>query len=295
MKTLLLSLATGLMVIANAQEAPKKPNTPVTIFNSTRVINGHSTDMLWGNEMDIRISHRFGDMGTTGAASTAFGLDNSTDIRIAVEYGIMNKLNIGLGRCKGAGPQTQLADGYIKYAILQQNEEKSMPLSLTFLQTGTYSFMKATTDSTLPTSFAGNNVRRLSYCSQLLIGKKFGQRFSLIIAPTYVHRNFVAFEDENGLFSVGVSARIKITKVFSFITEYFHNLRSTDPILGLEYKNPLGFGLEFDTGGHLFMLNFTNSAGLSETQFIPYTASDWSKGQFRMGFTISRIIKFKHH
>lgn len=273
----------------------KPSSTPVTIFNSTRVINGHSTDMLWAHEMDIRISHRFGDMGTSGAARTAFGLDNSTDIRIGVEYGLMNKLNVGIARCKGAGPLTQLFDGYLKYAILQQNEEKTTPVSVTFLQTAAYTAMQESTDSTLPSSFGGQAARRMAYCSQLLIGRKFGQRLSLILAPTYVHRNYVAFEDKNGLLSIGASLRIKVTKMFSFITEYYHNIRSTDPILGITYKNPLGFGLEFDTGGHLFMVNFTNSTGLGETQFIPYTSSDWAKGQFRLGFTISRIIKFKHN
>lgn len=280
---------------AQSNDSVAKSNTPVNIFNSTRVINGHSTDMLWGNEMDIRISHRFGDMGTTGSAATAFGLDNSTDIRLAIEYGIFNKLNVGIGRCKGAGPFTQIADAYLKYNIMQQNEEKTNPLSITFLQTMAYTFMKQSTDSTLPSSFGDQNARRLSYCSQLLLGRKFGQRLSIILAPTYVHRNYVAFEDDNGLMSVGLSVRLKITKVFSLITEYFYNVRSKDAILGVNYFNPLGVGFEFDTGGHLFMINFTNSTGLGETQFIPYTSSDWAKGQFRMGFTISRIIKFKQH
>jgi Membrane bound beta barrel domain (DUF5777) len=292
---IVIFVTTTNFLFATGKDSLAKSNTPVTIFNSTRVINGHSTDMLWKNEMDIRISHRFGDMGTSGSAATAFGLDNSTDIRIGVEYGLLNNLNAGLARCKGAGPFTQIADGYLKYNFMQQNEEKTKPLSITFLQTMAYTFMKESTDSTLPSSFGGQNVRRMAYCSQLLLGRKFGQRLSIIIAPTYVHRNYVAFDDENGLFSVGASVRLKITKVFSLITEYFYNIRSKNAILGVDYYNPLGIGFEFDTGGHLFMLNFTNSTGLGETQFIPYTASSWSKGQFRMGFTISRIIKFKQH
>lgn len=294
--SLLLFIHAGFLFAGNKDSLlTKKTNTPVAVFNDTRVINGHSTDMLWKNEMDIRIAHRFGDMGTTGAAATMYGLDNAADIRIAVEYGLFNKLNIGLARSKGAGPFSQIGDGFLKFNILQQNEEKTTPLSITFLQTMAYTFMKESTDSTLPSSFNGVFTRRLAYSSQLLIGRKFGQRLAIIIAPTYVHRNYVAFEDKNGLFSVGASLRLRVTKIFSLITEYYYNFRSKDPILGIEYQNPLGIGFEFDTGGHLFMLNFTNSAGLGETQFIPYTASKWSKGQFRMGFTISRIVKFKQH
>lgn len=293
MKSVLFSTIALLSLQGLAQE--EKSSTPVSIFNSTRVINGHSTDMLWRNEMDIRIAHRFGDMGVDGAASTAFGLDNSTDIRIGVEYGVLNNFNVGIGRSKGAGPFLNVIDVYGKYAILKQNEEKTIPLSVTFLQTGAYTLMKEVKDVSSPASFNGNATRRLAYCSQLLIGRKFGQRINVLLAPTYIHRNYVAFEDQNGMFSMGASLRLKVTKVFSLITEYYHNFRSNSTILGVEYKNPLGIGLEFDTGGHLFMLNFTNSAGIGETQFIPYTASSWEKGQFRMGFTISRIIKFKQH
>jgi hypothetical protein len=46
--------------------------------------------------------------------------------------------------------------------------------------------------------------------------------------------------------------------------------------------------LEWDTGGHVFQLNFTNATGIFETDYIPYTISNWGDGEFRMGFTISR-------
>ncbi|MFI5204128.1 MAG: DUF5777 family beta-barrel protein [Flavobacteriales bacterium] len=264
----------------------------VTIFNSTRVINSHSTDMLWKKELDIRISHRFGDMATAGAAHEFFGLDNSADIRLAVEYGISNNLMVGLGRCKGAGPQVELVDGFVKYAILKQTSDNKKPLSITLLGTAVTTYMLRSSDSTSAVHFGDNSfVNRLSYCSQLLIAKKFGSRFSIQLMPTYVHRNFVAFDDTNGLFSVGAAFRLRVTKVFSIIGEYFYNVGNERIVNGVKFRNPLAVGFEFDSGGHLFMLNFTNSPGIGETQFIPYTPSDFTKGEFRFGFTISRIIK----
>ena len=53
---------------------------------------------------------------------------------------------------------------------------------------------------------------------------------------------------------------------------------------------PVGFGLEFDTGGHVFQLNLTNAKGLSAADYIPYTNTKWSDGEFRLGFTISRLF-----
>ena len=59
----------------------------------------------------------------------------------------------------------------------------------------------------------------------------------------------------------------------------------------VELNNPIALGVEFDTGGHVFQLNFTNSRGFGEVQYIPSTTSNVADGQFRFGFTISRVFK----
>ena len=38
-----------------------------------------------------------------------------------------------------------------------------------------------------------------------------------------------------------------------------------------KYTNPFGIGFEINTFAHVFQLNFMNSMGLGEGQFIPYT------------------------
>ena len=285
----LVSLATTPIEGAEGEET----KTPVTTFATTRIISGHSTRMLQKKQFDVRITHRFGDMATPGASATLFGLDNSSDIRIGFEYGISDKFNIGFGRSKGAGPQTRLLDGYVKYNIMTQTEEKSVPLSITLLGTSSLTNMKASTDSTSPVSFHdGVLAHRLSYCAQLIVSKKFGERFSLQIAPTYVHRNYVAFEDQNGIFSVGAAVRLKISKTFAVIGEYYYLFPTNRSVNGVTYYNPAAFALEFNTGGHVFHVNFTNSAGIGETQFIPHTYSDLLNGEFRLGFNVSRVFKF---
>lgn len=282
-----------LCLTLSAQDAKPEPpqKTSVRTFNSTRMINGHSVETLWGRSLDIVISHRFGDMATPGAARTMFGLDNAADIRLALEYGVSNKLNVGLGRSKGAGPQTQLLDGYIKYNVLKQGD--ASPLSLTLLGTSSFTMMEASGDSSSAVSFhKGEWTQRLSYCAQILIARKFSERFSLQLMPAYVHRNYVAFEDENGLFSAGAAARIRITKMFSLVGEYHYLFKNKREVNGTIYYDPIALGLLFDTGGHTFQINFTNSTGLGETQFLPHTYSNLSEGEFRLGFTISRIVKF---
>lgn len=261
-------------------------------FKDTRVINGHSIETLDQHEMDIRISHRFGDFaGDNGGVSTFYGLDNAADVRIAVEYGVTNNLNVGFGRSKGAEPYRQLLDGYVKYGVLEQ-QQSGMPISLTVLGTSSYATQEASTSPNSPVSFR-EGAHRFAYCAELLIARKFSDRFSLQIMPAYVHRNYVAFEDENGTFSLGGAFNLKVSKLLGLIGEYHYVMPHNRTTNISKYYDAIGLGLEFDTGGHVFQLNFTNSRGLGETQFLPYTSSNLSDGQFRIGFTISRVFKLK--
>ena len=258
-------------------------------FNSTRVINSHSTEMLEKKSMDMKIGHRFGDIaGDNGGAKTLFGIDNSSDIAVGLEYGITNNLNIGITRYKGAGPYLQLYEAYAKYKVLAQSNE--MPVSVVGLAKYNVTSMPASSNSSSPTSFP-HFVSRTSSSFQLLVAKKFSERLSLQIMPTYVHRNFVGFYDQNGTFAIGAGGRFQVSKLIGIIGE-FHNVFFEDGVQEkLNTFNPIALGVEFDTGGHIFQLNFSNSRGFGEAQYIPTTFSDVMEGQFRFGFSISRVFK----
>ncbi len=264
--------------------------TPVyNTFNTTRVISSHSTETLWKHELDFRVGHRFGDIGgAQGGAQTLFGIDNSADIAVGFEFGVTNDLDIGLTRYKGAGPYRQLFEGYAKYKFMRQTSEK--PISIVGIAKAYTTTMKAATDSTSPTAFT-EFAHRMAYSYQLLIARKFGERFSFQLMPTYVHRNFVAFEDQNVHLSIGAGFRLQLTKLMGIIGEYHHVFTDNDLAISQTLQDPIGLAFEFNTGGHIFQLNLTNSRGFGEAQYISSTTSDLTKGQFRIGFTISRIFK----
>jgi hypothetical protein len=258
-------------------------------FNSTRVINSHSTETLWRNELDVRIGHRFGDFsGQNGGVKTMFGLDNSADISVGFEYGATNDLDIGLTRYKGAGPYKQLLEGYAKYKFLKQTTK--MPISLVGIAKVYGTLMEASKDSMSPNAYTEFS-QRLAYSYQLLISKKFSDRFSLQIMPTYVHRNFVAFQDQNVHIAMGAGFKFQVNKLIGIIGEYHYVIKDETLAISKALKDPLGLAVEFNTGGHVFQLNFTNSRGFGEAQYISSTTSDFTKGQYRIGFTISRVFK----
>src|SRR5690606_12220023 len=109
----------------------------IATFKSTRIINGQSTETRYKHDLVFIVQHRFGDMaGSNGGVKSFFGLDNSTDIQIAFEYGVSDKLTLGTGRNKGApnGTNSSLKQLYflnLKYRALQQSTDNYVPVSIT--------------------------------------------------------------------------------------------------------------------------------------------------------------------
>lgn len=251
-------------------------------FKDTRVINSHSVETVPNRKLDFRIGHRFGNL--KDGWEKLYGLEDAEDVLFGFEYGLSEELTIGISRTKGAGELSALVSPSIKYRILHQKNDNSMPLSLTLMGVSTISTMKSSQGETL-TNF-DKFAHRVSYTAQVLIAHKFSQRFTLQVMPGYTHRNKVDFDDVNGIFSVGVATRIQINKVFGIIADATFLLADRPD----GFYAPMGIGLEIDTGGHIFQLNFTNATGIIENDYIPYTTSNWEDKEFRLGFTISRTF-----
>ncbi len=267
------------------------------IFKDTRVINTHSVETLRKGIMDIRIAHRFGDFaGDAGGWPTFYGLETASDVMIGLEYGISNNLMVGVSRTKGSGPLKQNINGFLKFRVMSQDVGGSNPFSVTFVGTGSYSSMqKCSTPGLL--CFFGKTAHRYSYNFQAIIGSRLTERLSLQANLSWTYRNNVEFNDQNDLPSAGVVFKYQFSKVFALIVDAtfpFSEFRNNElgPDGTKEFYRPLGVGFEWETGGgHVFQINFTNATGLIETDYIPYTTSDWGKGEYRLGFTISRQFK----
>ncbi|MCB0641853.1 MAG: hypothetical protein KDC44_09450, partial [Phaeodactylibacter sp.] len=199
-------------------------------------------------------------------------------------------LNVGLYRTKGAGDLKMNINTFFKYRFAQQSED-GPPISVTLLAMNSI--------STMPKSDALGSINsfpkfahRLSYSGHLLFGRHFGDGFALQLGAGYTHRNLVEDDETNGTLSASLATRIQLSKVFGFIADCTVPLNGKQsPFSGSgDYFPIIGVGLEIETGGHVFQVNFTNAAGIVETDYIPNTTYNWLDGEFRLGFTISRIF-----
>ncbi|MFM6952716.1 MAG: DUF5777 family beta-barrel protein [Bacteroidota bacterium] len=259
----------------------------IPTFSSTRVVNGHSVETLTKGTYEFRIEHRFGDIaGVNGGIQNMFGFDNLSDMRIALEYGITDQLMVGFGRSKGTGaPYRSLVDGFVKYKVISQAEQKS-PISITAVAGSSFTYQTASEDLGDVSHFP-KAIHRLNYFAQINVAHHFGDRGAIQLMPTLVHRNYVANTDVNDLFALGVAGRLRLTSRFAIVGEYYHCFNGT-AFRQTGFTNSGALALEWFTFGHNFTINITNSGGIGESQFIPYTTEQWQKGQFRLGFTVGR-------
>lgn len=303
MKQVLLSLAL-LFLFSNAQgqeeltyEKPQREYTYQT-FTATRVINNQSIETLEGKTFLFYVTHRFGDVYTEegNVIHSLFGFDQAADIVIGLDYGITNNLMVGFGRAKGAGQQRELWYGHAKYKFLAQTTDNKIPLSMVLYGNTVVSGAKKLTGSDESAGYIEKGAHRFSYFLELIIARKFNNWFSMQVSASLLHRNKVPFADQNTMFSVGAAARIRVSKVVAFLVEtyvpisefrYSEDYQTANGV-DFPYFIPVGVGVEFKTGKHVFDLNFTNAEGILPNDFIPYTQKSWLDGGFRFGFTISR-------
>ncbi|MCX2573306.1 DUF5777 family beta-barrel protein [Pedobacter sandarakinus] len=253
-------------------------------FKSTRIVLSHSTETQKKHDLDMRIRHHFGDIGGEfGSAHTLYGLDVASDLFIGFDYGITDNLTVSIGRSK----HDELYNGFLKYKILTQGGGKNgnVPINVTFLaQMGWIA--RAPFNNTEFSAYAN----RFSYFLQPIFSRKITQKLSLQVAPAVlIRKNTTEPNDPQSLFSIGFAGRFKLTKRLSFVADYtLVNGLNRPKDLVQQFYNPLGVGLEIETGGHVFSLNFMNAEYISENSFIPDTKKSWGNGGVRFGFTISR-------
>lgn len=284
---LLLAIFAGIQNASNAQDlldllGEDEPTTEFTYatFKTTRIINGHSVENPADGVLLFMISHRFGKLNS--GAYDFFGLDQAT-IRLGLEYGIGERLSVGIGRSS----YQKAYDGFVKYKILRQSSgDKTMPLTMTWFSSMDLFSLKWQ-DTERKNYFSS----RMSFVHQLLLARKFNNKFSLQLSPTFIHKNLVLTgADDNDIYAMGIGGRLKLTQRVSVNAEYFYLMPGS---VADNFINPLSIGFDIETGGHVFQLHFTNTQPMFERGFITETRGKWTNSDIYFGFNLSRVFTIK--
>lgn len=241
-------------------------------FKALQIVTGQSTKLSAKNEWYIVVAHRFGDIST--GFKNFFGLDDAST-KLGVIYGLTDAVSVSLSR----ETNMKTFEGAVKYKLVKQTE--NFPADIVG-----YNVMALNTDldkDNYPYLKFGD---RLAYLTQALISRRFNDKFSLQLSPSFIHKNLYdpALEDKNQ-FLAGLGGRYKISKRISMNAEYFVNFDNHS-----FYKNPLSLGMDIETGGHVFQLLFSNSQINSDIGYLSNAVGKWGKGQIFFGFNLYRVF-----
>jgi opacity protein-like surface antigen len=255
-------------------------------FKSLKIINLESTKLASKGDFYFIVAHRF-DYFNNGF-DDFFGLDNA-NTQLKFLYGATDWLTVHVAR---SGFQ-ETYDVAAKYLIKSQMQSG---FPVTIVGFNSIAINTELKKKDYPKLSFDN---RLSYVTQLLISRKFSEKLTLQLAPSYFHENtlqdilddnnqaILPNPQENSQFAIGAGGRYKLTSRWSVNVDYAAHLNRTDKSI---YRNPLSIGVDLETGGHVFQMHFTNSRAMHESGYLGQTSGDWSKGEIAFGFNLVRVF-----
>ncbi|MDB4584772.1 DUF5777 family beta-barrel protein, partial [Draconibacterium sp.] len=238
-------------------------------FKGTRLVNGHSANLAEKGELQLLIQHRFGNIN--GGFYELFGLDQAS-MRIGFEYGFGKNFNLGFGR----STYLKTYDLFGKYRIVQQTT--NFPFTATVNAGGSFPAIR----DYFPDSYDSFS-DKVSGNVQLHLATTI-KKLSFQVSPGFLKTGYIPAESENfSLFTMGFGGSFRISKKVSTNIEYLVPFNSDLP-----GKNPLSFGLDLDTGGHLFQIVISNNQRMFDQAVYTNTAGDWTEGSLFFGFNLIR-------
>ncbi len=279
--------------------------SPVFAFQDGILIDAQTTHMPDARTLEFVIQHKFGSL--ENGRSDLWGIyAPGANVRLGLSYVLMKNLQIGAGITK----KNMYTDVNAKYLVFQQ-KTSGMPISLALFgniaidgrnaeQIGTGQVVD-TKGETLPTSI--EFTERMSYFSQALVSRKFGDWLSLQAGASFTHYNMAAWDYNHDIVGVHAAARIKFSPQGSIIVTYDKPLKISGIseqydwendkwAWGTHAKENLSIGVEFFTFTHAFQIYVGTADGILPQDIMMYNQNDWTNKGLALGFTITRLWMF---
>ena len=246
-------------------------------FKAMKIANLQSTKVADKGDLYLYVSHRFGTL--QDGFETFFGLDNA-NTKIQLVYGVWEGVQLSVGR-------ESLRQTYSTSAKIRLAKQSSKnPFNFVFY--GTANLDTEIDDTRFPDLKFGD---RMSYATQLLISRRFSEKFSFLVAPSYIRQNLqdlnLTGANNHNQFALGLGGRYKLSKRMSFNVDYAYNFNRDSNSL---FNDPLTIGVDIETGGHVFQLLFSNAQSTNEPGFLSNAEGDWGDGNVFFGFNIVRVF-----
>lgn len=253
-------------------------DSPEEVFLTMSLITMATTSNLEKNNMNSTIMHNFGLVST--GIEEFWGLDQGAAVRLGIDYGITDKLSVGIGRTS----REDNVDLRFKYTLLQQMRSGKTPVEISLKGDVGVSTQK---ENRYDPSFQD----RLNYFGSLAVARKFSDSFSFQVAPMVSHFNTIVIETAeqdlvNNHYAAGFGGEYRLNMKHSFSFEYFLVVGDRNN----NTENPMAVSWQIDTGGHVFQIFFMNGNWFTEQHLLARTTDDFFARDFRLGFNVNRVF-----
>lgn len=295
----LISTISFAQEVANDSTGVKEKDKPVrSPFESSYLIDAQTTVVPAVKTLEAIIQHKFGTI--ENGSSDLWGIYGAgTNIRFGLNYVIVKNFQIGAGITK-----TKMAtDLNAKWVILKQTRKNTIPVAVAL-------FGNVAIDGRNVSAFESGKVRvaysgptvsfkfpdRLSYFSQLIVGRKFTDWLSVQAGASFTHYNSVGVLYDHDKIGAHFNGRIKVSPQGSIIFNYDAPLKIKGISEQREWTNPpkpnIAFGYEVSTGSHVFQIFMGSSSSLLPQENIMWNQNDFNSSQLSIGFNITRLWGF---
>ena len=285
-KTFLLFLVSALMASLSAQEEAQQQasSKPVRFtFGTGLLIDNQTIESPYKGGLELQIHHRFSLIENV---HNLFGIYGAANTRLGLNYGITDRLMLGVGTTK----DYKLQDIQWKYNIIHQTEDNNVPVSLSYYGNIVLDLRKE--DAFGPVE-RYRDIHRISYFTQLILARKFSESFSAQIAPSVIYFNAVPqYTNEskykNLNFGLSAGARLSVSGSHSILFEYDQLLTKQDlDDDELKPKPNLSLGWEIGTATHTFQVFVANYSQIINQRNLVFNTNSFSDGEYLFGFNIT--------
>ncbi|WP_457565580.1 DUF5777 family beta-barrel protein [Caldithrix abyssi] len=269
---LILFIAPGLRAQSVKWKPKAKTEPKLELFHSTQSVHFVTATFLRRGEFEYEISHRF--LPPISTEKSFLGIDGPARIRMGLAYGITEQTMLTLARSN----LNDNVDVQLKQRLLTWRNGAAPTLIAINIGAGwnTEVVNRSAADS-----------KNVQYYAHLILNTMLKKKLAVGIVPSYLYNSHIYCPSAQYSFTIGTNLQYYVSPMWSVFME------SNTTVSGYRGQyNSLLVGIELETGGHFFKIFVGNNAAPNPSQFLAGSDLKFRTGNLRLGFNITRILKF---
>jgi len=242
-----------------------------TLFHSTQGINLPTTTLPGGGEWLFEISHRF--VPPVSADDAFLGLDGPVRLRLGFSWAFVDGAMVSLTR-------SNLEDN-LDLTVRVRGVRGRLGIPFRIGLAGGLAW------NTEAPGLRDRDSRTLQPYGQLILDARPLERLAVGLVPWVLHNPDLQATSATTTGGVGIHGQLDLTDRLHLLAEW--NLSERRELLPHDAGS---FGIQLETGGHFFKVVATNSLRLNPTQFLAGASQPFEPDAWRLGFNITRILRF---